>query len=539
MTPPPSVGPDSDSGDPIFPPGRTEVFLATAAVAAGILLAVLHLDARLRYDESRTIAFYATQPFAVAASTYDDTNNHVLHTLLVWVAHQFGGWNRIALRMPAFLSFCLLLPALWWFVRREYGPTAALFATAFVSTSPFFVNLATNARGYTLIMLLFVVALLCGQALVRSPDRKALWAAWAGALALGFYTVPLMAFSAATAVAWMLVARWRRYGRTGLPSFAARTAAWSVAALAVAVALYLPVFLAGGLASARTVATTSSKFVGSAIELAAHPLVLWGDWQWALPGWAQAALLALVVAGATARGRSCGRRGTLLLATGAAWAPMALHPLLLQARMALWTLLTFLVIAGAGAALLLRSARPPLRSVALALVLGTLSWWTIQPELTEEDPERVAVLALPAAPLSVVAGSMEPGDYFADCSTAGLRRTVLDLRATHPVDQDVSWFDPAADSSTSTRGWPVHRVSMPQDQAAAANPAGGTRGRLFLLEALPNTYGRCARNAGAPPVGGALEARWPEHELVAAFANEGTTGGTSRVYLLNEWAPQP
>ena len=507
---------------------------------------------------------HLTQPLAVAASAYDDTNNHVLHTLLVWVAHQFGGWNRIALRMPAFLSFCLLLPALWWFVRREYGPTAALFATAFASTSPFFVNLATNARGYTLIMLLFVVALLCGQALVRSPDRKALWAAWAGALALGFYTVPLMAFSAATAVAWMLIARWRRCGNAGLPSFAARTAAWSVAALAVAVALYLPVFLAGGLASARTVATTSSKFVGSAIELAAHPLVLWGDWQWALPGWAQAALLALVVAGATARGRSCGRRGTLLLATGAAWAPMVAHPLLLEARMAVWTLLVCCILAGAGAALVLDGAvaqararwptvvtgprRRGVQCVALALVLASCWRWSAKPENWITSPNGIGLFASPSALAMTLstAGQMQPGDYLGTCKIFDSYRQLPYIMTIHPVLHYLGNYNSGAvdreDSALKVRQ--LHRVGTADEaqifsrlppQRALPLPWTHPHGRLFLFG--PHQSARCDPPALFESLPDVLEAQWPNHELVATFANEGTFGGTSKVYVLHKFAP--
>ena len=512
---------------------------------------------------------HLTQPLAAAASTYDDTNNHVLHTLLVWVAHQFGGWNRIALRMPAFLSFCLLLPALWWFVRREYGPTAALFATAFASTSPFFVNLATNARGYTLIMLLFVVALLCGQVLVRSPDRKALWAAWAGALALGFYTVPLMAFSAATAVAWMLIARWRRYGGTGLPSFTAKTAAWSVVALAGTAALYLPVFLAGGLAGARTFATVSHRFVGQAIELAAHPFVLWGHWHRALPGWAQAALLALVVAGATARGRSCGRRGTLLLATGAAWAPLALHPLLLEARMAVWTLLVCCILAGAGAALVLDGAvaqararwprvvagprRRGVECVALVLVLASCWRWSAKAENWITSPDGTGLFASPSALAMALstAGQMQAGDYLGTCKLWDSYRQLPYIMMTHPVLHYLGNYNNNYNYNTKSLAGSALKVRQlhlvgTADEAqlfstTAPPPTEGSppvahpHGRLFLFG--PHHSPRCDPPALFNSLPDVLEAQWPNHELVAAFANEGTASGTGKVYVLHKFAP--
>ena len=151
---------------------RAEVVLAAIVIATGVALSAYFLDVPLRLDESRTIVKYASQPFGMAVTSYQTTNNHVLHTMLVWAAHQLGGWNRVVLRLPAFLSFCLLLPVLWWFARREYGPTAAAFTTALAAGTPYFVEYATSARGYMPLLLLFVVALLCGQSLVRRPEGK-------------------------------------------------------------------------------------------------------------------------------------------------------------------------------------------------------------------------------------------------------------------------------------------------------------------------------------------------------------------------------
>ena len=101
---------------PTTPQGRQtpRALLAAATIGACVALAAYWLDLGVKLDELITITSYATQPLAVAASKYNAPNNHVLHTLLVWVAHQLGGWNLVVLRLPAFLSFCLLLPALWW-----------------------------------------------------------------------------------------------------------------------------------------------------------------------------------------------------------------------------------------------------------------------------------------------------------------------------------------------------------------------------------------------------------------------------------------
>ena len=533
---------------------RYSRLLAIGATATCTAVAGYYLDLGFRVDESITIASYATQPLAVAVSKYDAPNNHVLHTLLVWVAHQLGGWNRVVLRLPAFLSFCLLLPALWWFVRREYGATAAAFATLFAGTSPFFVSYATTARGYTLLLLFFTVALLCGQRLVEAPKRTAVWATWATATALGLYTLPLMAYPAAATGAWMLLARWRRCGRRQLGPFLARTAAWSAAALALAFALYLPVFAAEGVAGPYdAIAHWWQSTAVPPMELIAHPQRVWNHWHAPFPAWARGALLALVVVGGSARGRSCGGKGTLLLATGLAWGLLfAAHPLLLPPRLAIWALLVCLILAGAGAAVVFEAAmaqamarwpdiatvarRRVLECASVALLVGVFSWWTSRPGFMTEESELVMGLPnfpLPGLqPLAVsVVGEMAPGDYFTSCRTTVRSRAALYVHeAQHSVEYDVGKY---LAEGASEHEWPVHRVSAPGDGPDRASGAiagdDHSRGHLVLLELLPRIGRRCHQARSARDF---LATGWPDHEVVAAFDD-------GRAYSLNDWALMP
>ena len=315
------VGPGAPAALPAsFATGRrTEALLAATAIGTGVVVAALQLDGVFSVDETETLMEVVNQPLAVAASWYNTPNNHVFHTILVWVAHQLGGLNRIVVRLPAFLSFCLLLPMLWRFVRDEYGPGAAVFATTFVSVSPHVISYATAARGYTLQFLLFATALVCGQRLVQRPGEKRWWAAWAGALALGLFTIPLMAFPVAVTATWMLLARWRRFGRDGLGSFVARTAAGLAATAVVAGALYLA---ATDVREVYTTLTTNTVLVArnetGVVERVLSPALMWHHWHMGVPPWVRGALMALVFVGVAGAGRSCGRRGTLPLATGLA-----------------------------------------------------------------------------------------------------------------------------------------------------------------------------------------------------------------------------
>ena len=554
------VGPGAPAALPAsFAMGRrTEALLAATAIGTGVVVATLHLDGIFSLDETRMLGgLVVNQPLAVATGSYDDPNNHVFLTILVWIAHQLGGLNRIVVRLPAFLAFCLLLPMLWRFVRDEYGPGAAVFATAFVSVSPHFISYATVARGYTLQFLLFATALVCGQRLVQRPGGKRLWAIWVGALALGLFTIPLMAFPVAVTATWMLLARWRRFGRDGLGSFAARTAAGLAATVVVAGALYL---VATDVREVYTTLTTITAAVAGhearakLLERMLSPVVMWQHWHMGVPPWVRGALMALVFVGAAGAGRSCGRRGTLPLATGLATGLLVLVlGVVLYPRLMMWALMVLLILAGVGASLVLERAvvragarwpsiatargRRVVQWGALVLVLGTLSWWASRPGvriahfwpsircstpaawwcLDGSTPGQVP----PVATLAVVE-RLRPGDYFTSCYRD--RRVAVDIGAVLPVDPYAGKYYVADGSEIA---WPVHRVSA--EEQAGIND-------LFVIEPfLEYPYvnvPECMDDTPPAPMATLLESRWPDHKLVAAFEN-------GRVYALNNWTESP
>lgn len=538
----------------LLPQSRTDAVLAGAVVVASAVLAGWYLDRGLGVDESGTFLSYATLPFPEFLTTYDDTNNHLAHTAMVWVAHHFGGWNRVVLRLPAFLSFCLLLPAMWCFTQREYGATAATFTAALAGGSPLFVAYATNARGYTLLLLLFVVALLCGQALVRAPNRKELWAAWAAAVALGFYAVPVMVFPAVASGVWMLLARWRRCGRDQFGRFLAMTAGWSAAAVAVASALYLP-----------AVATTGTgdflaPWVGALyqrssypwwIVLLEYPFSLLHTWHTPGSVWAQGVFCALIVAGATAEARSCGRKGSLVLALVPAFGLFLLtRSALPPARLTIWALLILMIFAGVGAAFVFErtvarasalwpriasvASRRILECASVAVLFGTLSWWTGRPRAVVNINSGAASELTPLlAMTSAVAERMRPGDYIA-VNDAIAEAAIAHIRAHHAVHREEGPLYSALGQTAR------FRVSAPADPGYALGDSAASREaaleRIFLFELVTGTG--ASRYVHGPSVAESLEAQWPSHELVATFGRTARDYSGS-VYIVGERISTP
>lgn len=334
-----------------------EAVVAAFVVLAGITLAGRNLDLPMRGDEAASILNFGTKSLWIALSDYRSNNNHVLHSLLVWIAHQMGGWNPIALRMPAFLGACFTLPATWWFVRREYNPLAAVVATSLLATSPLFIEYATNARGYSLVLLMFVLLLIVGEILTRRPDQYPLWVLYAAMIALGLLTIPIMAFPATIVAVWMLLVRWRE-GYAMRP-FVVRMTIWSVVAITLTLVLYTPVLTVSG-----SDALFFNRYVqgdawgdGDWQKVFIANVVNWLKWHWATPAWAQVALFALCAVGVMAPQSSTSQRGVFPLAVLLGMAAMlSVKPVALSLRMTIFQMFAVLVTASAGIAVLVNTA---------------------------------------------------------------------------------------------------------------------------------------------------------------------------------------
>ena len=451
----------ADSPPPTWRTARTsriEAVVAAGVIGTAAVLAARNLFLPLRFDETLTVLDYVIQPFWEAWSTYDKPGNHVLHTLMAWVAHRLGGTSPVALRLPAFIAGCLVLPATWWFVRREYGWPAAALATALLGTSPLFVEYASNARGYSLMLLCFVAALGCGSEAARRPSARRWWLGYSTALGLGFFAIPLMALPAATTVCWLLLLCWRERGAAALPRFALQVAAWSGAGLALAVLLYAPVLLEWGhesLLQNRFVSPPAWETAGwRPWDLVArHTVAMWLRWHAATPPWAQLALLVALAVGVAAPGR--GRhRGLLAVAAIAGMAAVLLaKPVMLKPRMTLWTLFVVVALIGAGVAVLLEALlertklgvrkRAVAYATVAAAVFGASAWQATRPATAEHYAHETGWAILP------VALHLIPGDYVA------AEPPLADLVASQLLADGYGLSLPQTDS-TFLGGRPMH-----------------------------------------------------------------------------------
>jgi Dolichyl-phosphate-mannose-protein mannosyltransferase len=231
-----------DVVQPRIRPGRWTLILVGLPVALALGLRLVFLGQPMRYDEALTFNEFASRPLYYGLSFYPDPNNHLLNTLLMHLAYVAFGNQPWVLRLPALIGGVLLAAATFWLARLLYGRSAAVLAATLVAVASYAVEYSTNARGYTLQALCFVLMLaLCVVAVRRQSLSALLLAAIVGAL--GAYDLPTMLYGVAIAAVWLLLAFAAARNKAIGPRHL--IASGLIMGLVVAV-LYLPVLLISG-----------------------------------------------------------------------------------------------------------------------------------------------------------------------------------------------------------------------------------------------------------------------------------------------------
>jgi predicted membrane-bound mannosyltransferase len=158
----------------------TSVERSTAAVllAGALLIRLLYIRQPIRHDEAYTYLYFAAQPLGSALSDYSVPNNHLFHTLLVKAVTSVLGGSLPAIRLSAFVAGLLIVPAVYLVTRRLGGDRgASLLAMAPAAVWPELVHYSTNARGYSIVALAFLLLIMLGDEMVerdtrRSPSRS-------------------------------------------------------------------------------------------------------------------------------------------------------------------------------------------------------------------------------------------------------------------------------------------------------------------------------------------------------------------------------
>jgi 4-amino-4-deoxy-L-arabinose transferase-like glycosyltransferase len=207
----------------------------------------LYLSQPMLHDEAYTFIAFASRPFLSAISDYSLPNNHIFHTLLVYLAYHLLGNQPWIIRLPAYLAGIAIVPLTYAAGAIFYNRNAGLLSAGLAAASPLLIDYSANARGYTLVCAITLVAVILA-AYVKDQRNFIAWVLLALACALGFYTIPIMLYPAGMVFAWLILS-----GLLGDTSAEYKKTFWGYLLVAclllagLAALLYTPVFIKSGI----------------------------------------------------------------------------------------------------------------------------------------------------------------------------------------------------------------------------------------------------------------------------------------------------
>lgn len=337
-------------------PRQHALALAVILVIA-VALRLLYVAQPMRSEEAIAYMSFVREPLRPGALLAPDPNNHVLYTWLAKLAAGAFGPAPWAMRLPALIAGILIVPATYAVARAIYGGRAAIIATGFAASSGALVLYSTNARGYSLVALCFLLLVLVAIRLLRGSSGMR-WAAFAVVAAVGLATMPAMLFALGTVAIWLTLsayadARERDDRRLAM-----------LAVVAVLTLMYTPSLARGGGGALQQAAAPGSDWLAFFIELPMTIGSMGLSWSLGLPPIVAIAFLFFVVVAVRRHAALSRFRIGLPLAAFVfcSWLLVVTHRAPLP-RVWLWLLPLFLSLTAAGLIAVLEQRSAPRRLV--------------------------------------------------------------------------------------------------------------------------------------------------------------------------------
>ena len=274
--------------------------LGTASVLLVMILlfgVVRSGDVPMRTDEAATVMSHGLANPLVIMGSYDTPNNHMLHSLLVWASIQCFGTEPWAVRLPAMLFCVACVPLIAIAAARLRSDLAGLIAATIFVCLPSTLELATNARGYPMVIAAMLVMIALLPALQR--DRPGSGFLFVVAGALGLMAVPVMVYPLGLLYSGLFIGRWRRGGFLE----ALRCMPLAILTVLIAATWYLPAWIAapdagpvGTVVRYLPLGGDKGLMLGEELAKLGYGLGLtWTQWVWPLSGVAAMFMLVPIV----------------------------------------------------------------------------------------------------------------------------------------------------------------------------------------------------------------------------------------------------
>ena len=150
------------------------LIFSVIAMAIGFLLRIANIgNISLEYDEIWTFSHYVPEECLKIFTDLATPNNHPLHSMLAKISVGIFGNELWAMRLPALLAGCGLIPLLWYTVHKlKPSPEAGVIAIFWGAFHGYSLYYSQAARGYSLQMFFVLATFLCMWLLYKNPKSK-------------------------------------------------------------------------------------------------------------------------------------------------------------------------------------------------------------------------------------------------------------------------------------------------------------------------------------------------------------------------------
>lgn len=187
------------------------ILVAVFAMAWAIVRACVQ---SITIDEAFTYLYFVAQPLHVVWQA--DSNNHVLNSLLMWIATHAFGTSNLTVRLPALLGAALYICVCYFLcnsITTQFSIRLALLIS--LTDNPFICDYMVAARGYSLADA-FLLAAIAVPVWNRVKGRPSLLTSCAlASLALGLSFAAHFAFAFVDAAAFLAIVIWAIRRREG------------------------------------------------------------------------------------------------------------------------------------------------------------------------------------------------------------------------------------------------------------------------------------------------------------------------------------
>ena len=262
---------------------RSHRYALVAIFLTGILVRLSFLFQPICHDEAITYMYLASTPLSKLLTIYPDPNHHIFHTLLVHFNTMVLGNDPWVIRLPAFFAGVLIIPATYLVIRKLFNKNAAIIATALVVPSSQLIIYSTNARGYTIQTLIFLILLLLAI-YIKKTDRLSGWIGLVLFSVIGFYTIPTMLYFFLSVIIWMFLSAVYKDTFSSRTVFIKKLTIAFVLVVLLSVLLYLPPAINSGFSKITANSWVKSLSWSSFIQgFPGNMNAIWTAWNTDIP----------------------------------------------------------------------------------------------------------------------------------------------------------------------------------------------------------------------------------------------------------------